>query len=225
MDNAIHLAYDFINPWCWIGELNLRKAMAAANRPQPIVYVPCRSAFDLPASRIEQGEYAKRKFGSLSRSRMFETEITQAGQALGLCFAFDRIERLVDTDPAHSLMLERAARGGDCAGLFRRIFRAYFCEGRDIGDVRVLAQLGGDSKVQQDRLLDYLRGGEGMAAVQRHKRDAAIWPGGVLPVLRIGDTLVSGAQPSALLARVLRDAAVAEVQVAHRRSGGRSALA
>jgi len=136
-------------------------------------------------------------FGSLSHSRMFEAEITQAGQALGLRFAFDRIERLVDTDPAHSLMLERAACGGDCAGLFGRIFRAYFCEGRDIEDVRVLAQLGGDSKVQQEWLLDYLRSGEGVAAVQRYKRDAADWYGGGLPVLRIGDTLVSGAQPTA----------------------------
>ncbi|WP_016703081.1 DsbA family protein [Pseudomonas chlororaphis] len=215
MGNVIHLAYDFINPWCWIGELNLRQAMAAAHRPRPIVYVPSRCAFDLPASRIEQGEYARRRFGSLARSRLFEAQITRAGQALGLRFAFERIERLVDSDPAHSLMLERAARGGDCAALFARIFRAYFCEGRDIGDARVLAELGGDGKREQERLLDYLRGGEGLAALQRHKCDAADWSGGVLPAFRIGDTRVSGAQPGALLARVLRDATVADAQVAH----------
>ena len=75
--------------------------------------------------------------------------LVQVGEEEGIAFNFDRIERAPNTVDAHRLILWAAAQGLQDE-VVERLFVAYFSEGRDIGDVAVLARiaeeagLGGD---------------------------------------------------------------------------------
>ena len=66
------------------------------------------------------------------------------GKSVGIDFAFDRIERQPNTLDAHRLISWAQAQG-DAEDVVERLFRAYFLEGRLIGDRDVLAAIAGEA--------------------------------------------------------------------------------
>jgi predicted DsbA family dithiol-disulfide isomerase len=109
----------------------------------------------MPAEGMDRAEYRRAKFGSLERSRELEGRVIEAGRAEGIDFAFDRIRRTPNTFDAHRV-LRRALREGRQDEVAEALFRAYFTEGRDLGDRAVLAGLaggmpGGDEEADEVR--------------------------------------------------------------------------
>ena len=66
----------------------------------------------------------------------------QAGASVDIDFAFDRIRRTPNTRDAHRLIRHAAAEGRADA-MVEALFRAYFLDGRDIGEHAVLAEIAG----------------------------------------------------------------------------------
>ncbi len=94
----------------------------------------------LPPEGMDRQAYRRAKFGSLERSRELEQRVSDAGRPDGIDFAFDRIRRTPNTFHAHRL-LARARREGRQDAVAEALFRSYFLEGRDVGDLAVLADL------------------------------------------------------------------------------------
>ncbi|MGH8400963.1 MAG: DsbA family oxidoreductase, partial [Gammaproteobacteria bacterium] len=65
------------------------------------------------------------------------TRLQDAGRAAGIEFHFDKIERSPNTLDSHRLIRLASTRGKQGA-VVEALFRAYFIEGRDIGDRQVL---------------------------------------------------------------------------------------
>jgi predicted DsbA family dithiol-disulfide isomerase len=133
---------DTICPWCYVGKRRLARALAA--RPQPKLVVRWR-AFQLnpgmPADGMVRERYIEAKFGGPERaSRIYET-VTAVGASEGLDFHFERIRRIPNTLTSHRL-LRKAARHKRQSEVLEALFKAYFVEGRDIGDLDVLADIG-----------------------------------------------------------------------------------
>ena len=132
---------DTICPWCYVGKRRLARALAT--RPQPKLVVRWR-AFQLnpgmPAEGMDRGRYIEAKVGAPDRAKRIHDAVTTVGTSEGLDFHFERIRHTPNTLSSHRL-LRLAARHGLQDEMLEALFAAYFTEGRDIGDHRVLAEI------------------------------------------------------------------------------------
>ena len=149
----IEIVSDVICPWCYIGKKRLERALA--ERPEIPVSTSWR-AFqlnpDMPPEGMERSAYLAAKFGGQGHAQRIYGAITAAGAAEGIPFAFDRIRRTPNTVDAHRLIrfASRSGRGGETV---EALFRAYFTEGRDIGDRAVLADVAQETGFERGRRL------------------------------------------------------------------------
>jgi predicted DsbA family dithiol-disulfide isomerase len=202
----LSIVSDAICPWCYIGKRRLEKALAALDAPEKfrIVWRPFELNPDMPKEGIERHLYRARKFGSLERSNQLDAQVKQAAAGEGLDFRYDLMTRTPNTFDAHRLMWAAAA-GPRQDALMEAIFRAYFCEGRDIRRADVLAELAPHGGIDSARARALLAGEEGKAEVARDlsiARRAGI--SGVPSFIAGGRLLFSGAQPPDVIAAVLR---------------------
>jgi predicted DsbA family dithiol-disulfide isomerase len=155
----IDIVADTICPWCYIGKRRLERALS--QRPQRGLEIFWRPFFlnpAMPREGIDRADYVARKFGGRERANRIYAGINEAGAAEDISFRFDRISRSPNTVDSHRLI--------HLAGLIDRqdpiveaLYRAYFVEGRDIGDTEVLADIAAAAGMPRQDALDYLRGG------------------------------------------------------------------
>jgi predicted DsbA family dithiol-disulfide isomerase len=153
----IDIFSDPICPWCFIGKRRLRRALAARPGLRPTIRW---RAFQLnpamPADGMERQSYLAVKFGSAAEAQRLYATIGQVGAVEGIDFRFDRIRMTPNTVDAHRLVRYALAFERDDA-VTDALFHAYFLQGRDIGDRRVLDRTDADA---------CLAGGDGADAVR-----------------------------------------------------------
>lgn len=205
----LNIVSDAICPWCWIGKANLDTALAMLAKEGlafSLRWRPFQLNPDMPVEGVERAEYRARKFGSLDRSRQLDAQVAEAGRNAGVDFRHDRMLRTPNTIEAHRLM--RLAEPSDLQHtLAEALFRAYFHDGRDIGDVAVLAAIGADVGLPAEAL-DSFRAGD----AARHEvmaEDEMFRGAGIsgVPSFVLGRHLLwSGGMPADNMAAALREA-------------------
>ena len=142
----IEVASDVVCPWCYIGKRRLEKALhlLGPELQVKVSWLPFQLNPGMPREGMPRAEYRTAKFGSLERSRQLDARVIAEGRSEGIEFAFDRIERTPNTSQAHQLI----AMAGDQGAVVDALFRAYFEEGKDIGDAQVLAEVAAQCGVQ-----------------------------------------------------------------------------
>ena len=182
---------------------------------------------DLPPEGIDRTTYLIRKFGSEARVGRIHMAIADVGQSVEIDFAFDRIRRTPNTVSAHRLVRFGALYG--CADrLVESLFYNHFVRGRDIGDTRVLLQIGSDADLDVRLLRTFLRSDADLAVVYgENARAHRLGINGVPAFVFNGSFVTCGAQEPAVLARMIDVAREAEryVRCRDRRRVGRDALA
>jgi predicted DsbA family dithiol-disulfide isomerase len=192
---------DTVCPWCYIGKRRLERALHL--RPQPGLVRRWR-AFQLnpglPASGMDRRQYMIAKFGSLDRAQRLYEAVSRVGAQEGIKFDFDRITRTPNTVRSHRL-LYAAAEEDKQPELLETIFKAYFTEGRDIGDPDVLAELAQEAGLSGAAVSDALiEGGRLDSAMTEDLQSRRIGINGVPFFIFNGRFGLSGAQePEALL--------------------------
>jgi predicted DsbA family dithiol-disulfide isomerase len=154
----IDIIADAVCPWCFIGKRRLERALA--DRPQRNVEVVWRPFFlnpDMPPEGMDRREYLVRKFGP-GRSGRIYSAVEQAGASEDIAFRFDRIARSPNTLDAHRLIQFAQQEGGQDP-VVEALFRAYFLDGRDVGEIVVLADIAAESGLERTQVLDYLQSG------------------------------------------------------------------
>ncbi|MBK5549130.1 DsbA family oxidoreductase [Pseudomonas sp. TH03] len=201
----IQVTYDFICPWCWIGGEHLDRALAATDQSasRHITYMPYQLNPDMPAQGMDRKVYRSGKFGSWARSQAMDAQVTQAGRAVGLVFDYDRAERTPNTLAAHRLIWRQQQSGLAASGLVRAIFKAYFGQGRDIGDLQVLADIAGENGLDPALILSFLKSDEGRAQVLALDASAKTGEVRSVPHFQIGTESITGAQPAAIISHSL----------------------
>lgn len=162
----IDIFYDLVCPWCFIGKHRLECALA--ERPglrvelrwQPFQLNPA-----MPRQGMPRGAYLAAKFGGPERAAQIYAVVGEAAAREGLRLALERIERTPNTLDAHRLVRHVTASGGSAAAATEALFRAYFQEGRDIGDPAILAQIGGALGLDAGSVRAYLASEADTAAV------------------------------------------------------------
>jgi predicted DsbA family dithiol-disulfide isomerase len=146
---AVDVVSDVVCPWCFIGKRRLDKAIAAAGLPVTVRWRPFQLDPTIPPEGKSRRAYLEGKFGSLDQVRQIHERIEAIGKAEDIAFAFDRIAVSPNTLDAHRL-LRWAQAAGRQDRTVEALFRAYFIEGRDIGDHGVLADIAETSGLDGD---------------------------------------------------------------------------
>lgn len=205
----IDVFHDIVCPWCFIGKRRLAQALARRPGARPEIHW---RAFllnpDMPPEGVERDLYLIRKFGSESRVRRVQGTLQEAGQSVEIPFAFGRIRRTPNSVNAHRLAF-LAERSGAAEATVEALFRAFFLEGRDIGDNEVLADIGEESGLDRALVARHLAGPDDIARVnEENGRAHRLGINGVPSFVFNRRFVISGAQDPQVLARIV-DAALA----------------
>jgi predicted DsbA family dithiol-disulfide isomerase len=194
---------DTVCPWCFLGKRRLELAVAA--RPQYEVHITWRP-FELnpevPVDGIDLATFNAAKAVDLERAAETNAELLRLGEASGIDFRFDLIQRVPNTRRSH-LLIALAARSGLQGPVQDRILRAYFEEGSDIGDPEELVRLGVEAGLTEGAVRNALIlriGQDGVVAAERHAQVLGIT--GVPTFIFDGTYTISGAQEVQIFARV-----------------------
>jgi predicted DsbA family dithiol-disulfide isomerase len=194
---------DTVCPWCFLGKRRLELAVAA--RPQYEVHITWRP-FELnpevPVDGIDLPTFNAAKAVDLERAAETNAELLRLGEASGIDFRFDLIQRVPNTRRSH-LLIALAARSGLQGPVKDRILRAYFEEGCDIGDPEELVRLGVEAGLTEGTVRNALIlriGQDGVVAAERHAQVLGIT--GVPTFIFDGTYTISGAQEVQIFARV-----------------------
>ena len=137
---TIDVVSDVVCPWCYLGEKRLDEALSEESGPVVVRWRPYQLDPTIPAGGLDRTEYMEKKFGKSGRLQSAHDNLTRLGAEVGVPFAFDKIKRSPNTLDAHRL-IRWAAAADVQAEVADRLFKAYFVEGRDIGDRGVLPPL------------------------------------------------------------------------------------
>jgi predicted DsbA family dithiol-disulfide isomerase len=140
---TIDIVSDVVCPWCYVGEKRLEAALADEAGPVVVRWRPYQLDPTIPEAGLDRAEYMAKKFGNSGRLQSVHDNLTRLGAELGLPFAFDKVKRSPNTLDAHRL-IRWAASAGVQAEVVDRLFKAYFVEGRDIGDRKTLVEIAGE---------------------------------------------------------------------------------
>lgn len=197
---------DPICPWCYIGKALLDRALEAApDHPFAIEWRPFQLNPDMPPEGMDRRAYLEAKFGGQQGAVEAYMPVAQAAEAAGLDIDLASIARTPNTLQAHRL-IRWAGLEGRQTPVVAAIFRGYFREGRDIGDIATLVGIGSDAGMDGALLARLFASDADRAAVA--EEDAAARARGIraVPTFIIGDTYaVPGAQPVHLWAQVIAE--------------------
>ncbi|MBL4613676.1 MAG: DsbA family oxidoreductase [Magnetovibrio sp.] len=205
----IDVFYDPICPWCYIGKrrlqraLGLRPAISATLHWRPFMLNP-----DMPPAGMERSAYLLHKFGTEARVRRLLGALEATGQTEEIAFQFDDIHHTPSTVTAHRLV-HYADEHGLAEPVVESLFRSYFQEGRNIGDLDELSAIGRLVGLEGGALDAYLDSSSDVSWVREQNALAhRLGVNGVPCFLLDGELALQGAQPPEILARLL-DAAAA----------------
>ncbi|WP_395710681.1 DsbA family oxidoreductase [Reyranella sp.] len=205
----IDVISDVICPWCYIGKRQLERALDLVERQHlrfTVAWHPFQLNPDMPREGVDRAEYRLKKFGSAERSRQLDERITEAAANVGLEFHLDRLTRTPNTLNAHRVIRLAGQRGMQDA-VVEALFEGYFCNGADIGDAKVLADLATEGGLNPEEVTEMLSGDEGLKEVigaDRMARNCGIQ--GVPSFALQGHVLFSGAMPADEMAQAFRRA-------------------
>jgi predicted DsbA family dithiol-disulfide isomerase len=156
---------DVMCPWCYIGKRRLEKAVAGFGGPVKVRWLPFQLNPTMPQEGISRRVYRTKKFGSWERSLELDARLVAVGEAEGIPFAFDRIERTPNTLNAHRLV-GLADKEGIQDAAVEALFRAYFTEGRDISNRQTLLDVVAEGGLDRGKAETMLNGEDGLEAIK-----------------------------------------------------------
>jgi predicted DsbA family dithiol-disulfide isomerase len=213
---VIEVISDVVCPWCFIGKRQLEKALALLDRQDVLIrWKPFQLNPGAPKEGMDRQAYRIRKFGSLAYSRQLEARVAATGAEEGIEFHFDQIKRTPNTFEAHGLIWFAGREQGKDGRSVRdvltmqnavveNLFRAYFIDAEDVGDIGVLKRIGAQNGLDAGRLEELFAAGIGteeLAAEESEARGRGVT--GVPTFFLDGEPIASGAQKPELLAAVL----------------------
>ncbi len=195
---------DPICPWCYIGKANLDRALEQRpDHPFVIEWHPFQLNPDMPRDGMDRRAYLEAKFGGKDGAVRAYAPVVEHAATAGLEIDFDAMKRTPNTLDAHRLIMWAGIEGRQTA-IVSSLFRAYFNEGRDIGNHDTLADIADACGMDASVILRLLATDEDTQTVQ--DKDASAREMGVnsVPTFIVASQhAVPGAQPTELWLKVM----------------------
>jgi predicted DsbA family dithiol-disulfide isomerase len=164
---TVDIVSDAICPWCFIGKRRFEAALANAPGDVEVLVAwrPYQLNPEMPPEGMDRKAYIATKFGGDARADQIYQRVRDAGQSAGIDFDFAAMTRTPNTINAHRL-IGLAGRAGKQDAVVEALFRAYFLEGKDIGDSDVLAGIAATAGLAGKVVRDYLAGRDDVERVE-----------------------------------------------------------
>ena len=197
---------DPICPWCYIGKTNLDKALIEfPDHPFVIEWHPFQLNPDMPAGGMDRRTYLEAKFGGQEGAVKAYAPVAEHAEKAGAKINFDAMQVTPNTIDAHRLI--------HWAGIEQRqslvvdlLFKAYFVDGRDIGDHEVLADIADTAEMDAAMVAKLLASDadtDDIRARDAHSRKMGV---NSVPTFIVGQKhAVPGAQPPEMWVGVIKD--------------------
>ena len=197
---------DPICPWCYIGKTHLDKALAEVpDHPFVIEWHPFQLNPDMPDGGMDRRAYLEGKFGGKEGAVRAYAPVVENAEKAGLKINFDKMLRTPNTLDAHRLIHWAGIEGRQTAAV-SALFKAYFEDGRDIGDHEVLADIADAIDMDASVVLRLLASDsdrEDIRARDSHSRQMGV--NSVPTFIVAGKHAVPGAQPPDLWVKVINE--------------------
>lgn len=163
----IDLIGDVVSAECLIGLKLIGSVVASApGLAVDVRWRPFQVDPGMPAAGQDRAAYLEEKCGSPPEVRETLEGLAETGREFGLNFAFDKILRQPNTFAAHRVA--RLARDVNAEiRTVEALLGAFFIDGEDIGERRVLVALAARVGLDPRRVEDYLAGDEDIEALQQ----------------------------------------------------------
>lgn len=193
----IEIYSDVICPWCYVGKRRLERALQQLDGglKAEIHWRPFQLNPTMPPDGMDRRTYLESKFGGASAARAIYDQVTAAGAAERIPFAFDRIQRTPNTFTAHRLIWW-AGQHGKQGETVEMLFRRYFLEGGDIGLSSTLASIAAEAGLDRVATETFLESSDGVEKVKEEEETGRrLGIRGVPYFVFNGSHALSGAQP------------------------------
>lgn len=204
----VHIWFDIVCPWCYIGKRRFEQAAQAYDGELRVEYHSFELAPDTPVdfTGSEIDFLVEYKGMPREQVRQMLDQMTALGASEGLRYDFAALQH-TNTLLAHQA-LHHAKGHRRQAELLERLFQAYFTQGRHLGKVDELVALGTEVGLDGDQLRQALDDGRHAAAVRQDIATAGKLGITGVPFYVIDNRYgVSGAQSPEVFASALQRAA------------------
>lgn len=199
---------DPVCPWCYVGKANLDKALAAhPEHPFQIQWHPFQLNPDMPPEGVSKRAYLEEKLGGKARVDAVHERLREVARGAGVDMDPDRPQRMPNTLDAHRLIHWAGIEGVQSA-VVTALMRAYWVEGRDIGDNETLADIAGENGMDRGATLRLLHSDADAEDIEARDEDARRKGVTAVPTFLIArQYVVSGAQPTETWDKVIAELA------------------
>ncbi len=201
----IAIVSDIVCPWCFIGKARLETALRAHGLTDrvAITWLPYELNPDMPEEGMDRTAYLDAKFGPGKRKEI-ELRLSEAALESGVTFNWGKVTKSVNTRRAH-MLVAAASTVQQGSEMKAALFRAYFQEGRDIGDLETLVAIAIEQGFEEQAARDELDNEElreTIIGLEAHAQKVGVT--GVPFFIIDGKLAVSGAQTGDVWAQVFQ---------------------
>lgn len=199
---------DVACPWCYIGKAYLDRALEARpDHPFQIEWHPYQLNPELPPEGMDRIEFLKARFGSIDNIMKVHEPLLEHAEKAGVTFDLPAIERAANSFDAHRL-IHWAGLEGRQTLMVSALFKAYWRDGRDIGNPDVLADIASEAGLDRALIARLLAGDSDRAELAQrmvHSRQKGVQ---AVPTFILADQYVlQGAQPTDMWTNIIDELA------------------
>ncbi len=197
---------DPVCPWCFIGKANLDRALEAhPDHPFVIDWHPFQLNPDMPHEGVDKVEYLSARFGGADKLAAIDSRLKDFATKAGVDLDPDKPKRIPNTLNAHRLIHWARIEGAQSL-VVASVFRAYWTDGRDIGDPSVLADIAASCGMDRAATLRLLASDADSDDIRARDADARSKGVTAVPTFLIAQQYVlSGAQPVTVWSQVIEE--------------------
>ena len=197
---------DPVCPWCYLGKANLDRALESApDHPFQIEWHPFQLNPDMPPEGVDKRAYLADRFGGAHKVDAVHDRLREVARENGVALDPDVPKRIPNTLDAHRL-IHWAGLEGRQTPLVAALFRAYWKEGRDIGNRAVLADIAAAAGMDRAVTLRLLESEADADDIRARDQDARRKGVTAVPTFLVAKTyVVSGAQPPEVWGKVIAE--------------------
>jgi len=152
----IDIFADTICGWCFIGHTNLNIALKKFPSVKfDIKHIPYQLNPDMPKEGISRDKYLEIKFGGKNYANPMYKNMQLKAKESGMNFNLDKIQKTPNTVLSHLLIIlsEKLNLQNE---IKEKIYRSYFIDGLDIGDIDVLLDIAKHNNIQENEFKDFI---------------------------------------------------------------------
>ena len=199
----INVFADTICGWCFIGHINLKAALKKfPNIKFEIYHIPFQLNPEMPPEGISRDKYLQIKFGGKSYATPMYENMKLKAKESGMIFNLEKIKRTPNTVLSHLLII-LSEQFNIQNQIKEKIYQSYFMDGLDIGDFNVLTKIAIQYSISEKVFKDFVND-ENIKNVNSKILIAKENNVNGVPFFEIGKDLISGAQSSIQLEKVIK---------------------